>query len=241
MGFLADIILLKADAHSDVTSKTVAFSLTPAQHGLILERLCDAFTALGIDSDLTGLLSTTAIDFQVNGVTYRARHSEESYNVTKVSGGAGQIVMGIRSGNVPTLAIYNIAGSKVVDIIVDNAIATSYTASLPVKSTAQTFAMTSDIAAASNFTYALAPDANYTVPGTHMFIELPVTTAPRNIVLPPPTAGAILEFGNLSPNVGDWTFTTVTVQDCAGFALTLLNVSSGYRLMGNGVIWRRMN
>lgn len=90
----------------------------------------------------------------------------------------------------------------------------------------------------TNFTYALATDANYTVPGTRMFIELPVTTAPRNIVMPSPTAGATMAVCNLSTNAGDWTFTGSAVRDAAGASITTLGVTSTYNMIANGITWR---
>lgn len=102
-------------------------------------------------------------------------------------------------------------------------------------------ALLSDVTAANNFTYALATDANYTVPSTHIFIELPATTAPRNIVMPTATAGAQITIANLSSNVGDWTFTGTVVKDASGATLSTLNVTTTFTLIGNGTIWRRIN
>lgn len=87
-------------------------------------------------------------------------------------------------------------------------------------------------------TYALAIDANYVVSKNYLFVELPVTTAPRNIVMPAATAGAVVVVANLSGNAGDWTFTGVAVKTAAGLAVGALNVTVTYNLIGNGVNWR---
>ncbi len=103
-----------------------------------------------------------------------------------------------------------------------------------------TIAITSDIAAARLLTYALVPDANYSIPGTFYFLELSAITANRNLTLPTATAGAPLVICNLNPSASafNWDLVGVPLKNVAGATLATLANEITYTFYGNGTFWR---
>lgn len=235
------VTALKGTAHSDVTTKTAALSLSAADHGAVLEALCDLFTALGWDIDsVTPTVISNVLNLMIGTLVGANTYASNSAFTVRsginlraaLSDNIGSGLVTLRDGTSNFNAKFH-GEPRTGSLSADR--------NLYPPDASGTIALTSDIAAASNLTYAVATDANYTVPGTHMYIRLPATTAPRNIVLPTATAGAVLEFANLSTNTGDWTFTGATAKDCSDIAIGIINATSGYRLLGEGTIWRRVN